>query len=151
MTATGNPGASVVTTLKAMPAAAYPDDPTCDCQRPHPDPEDTWRHIDTEVVPKLWVTGQPLAGDTSRLAAWEGLGAKVVVDVTTHGHALPRPSAITRVWLPTPDDGAVRDATWLDSVGALDAHTPTVVHCPMGVNRAPVWPTRSCWPGAMTP
>lgn|GEM_PF-3365081 len=109
----------------------------CSCVG-HPAPEDDWRHVVSEVAPGLFVTGEPLEGDDGPLAEWERLGADLVIDLTDHGRPLPRTSAISRVWLPTPDDGSPRDPAWIAAVvGAAAGAQSVVVHCHMGVARAP--------------
>ena len=108
----------------------------CPCPG-HPAPEDDWRHVVSEVAPGLFVTGEPLGGDPGPLGEWERLGVELVVDLTDGGRPLARPSSIRRVWLPTPDDGSPRDPSWLAAVAAAGAQPNVLVHCHMGVARAP--------------
>ena len=113
--------------------------PVPDCTCPgHPAPEDEWRHVVSEVAPGLFVTGEPLSGDPGPLRRWERLGVETVLDLTDRGRPLAKPSTVRRVWLPTPDDGSLRDPAWMASVAREAAHGERVlVHCHMGVARAP--------------
>jgi len=108
----------------------------CRCERPHPPPEDDWRHVVSAVADGVFVTGQPRRGDDGPLTEWESLGVERVIDVTDEGSPLPRPSTIDRVWLPTPDDGSARDPEWLEGIATAGSGT-VLVHCHMGVARAP--------------
>ena len=102
---------------------------------PHPPPEDDWRSVLSEIADGLWVTGEPLTGNDAPLAEWERHGAATVLDVTDHGAPLVRPSSVRRMWVPTPDDASPREASWMAAVLAVEG--PVVVHCHMGVARAP--------------
>lgn len=111
----------------------------CACPRPHPPGEDEYRHVVSIVAPGLAVSGQPMKRDTVPPAAWEARGVHLVIDLTDDGSPITTPmSAISRVWLPAPDDGSPRDPRWFEATTAAATRSDSVlVHCHMGVARGP--------------
>jgi hypothetical protein len=110
----------------------------CACVRPHPPAEDDWRPVVSNIAPGLFVTGQPMQGSAVPLVAWAQRGVQVVIDVTDEGTSFTMPSPLRRVWIPTPDDGLTREPRWFSDVAAAAGPTaPVLVHCHMGVARAP--------------
>jgi len=63
----------------------------------------------------------------------------LVIDLTDDGSPITTPmSAVSRVWLPAPDDGSPRDPRWFESTTAAAERADSVlVHCHMGVARGP--------------
>ncbi len=111
----------------------------CACPRPHPPGEDEFRHVVSIVAPGLAVSGQPMKRDTVPPASWEARGVHLVIDLTDDGSPITTPmSAVSRVWLPAPDDGSPRDPRWFESTTAAAERADSVlVHCHMGVARGP--------------
>lgn len=91
----------------------------------------------TPVAPNLWVTGEPpLDGYELTALAWSKLGVEIVLDLTTTERGemdLP----VERVWLPLEDDGSRRPDWWFEEVCDAASGRPALVHCHMGVARAP--------------
>ena len=111
----------------------------CACLRPHPPGEDEFRHAVSIVAPGLAVSGQPMKHDTVPPASWEVRGVRLSIDLTDDGSPITTPmSAVSRVWLPAPDDGSPRDPRWFEATTAAASRSDSVlVHCHMGVARGP--------------
>lgn len=114
----------------------------CDCGQQHPDAELQYRPVVSSVAPGLVVTGQPPIPSTSTTAstpeAWRSAGIDLVLDVTWRGAPLASNSTVRRVWLPVQDDGTPRDPAWFDAIAtAVDGASCVLVHCHLGVARAP--------------
>lgn len=111
----------------------------CACPYPHPPGEDEFRHVVSIVAPGLAVSGQPMKRDTVPPASWEARGVRLVIDLTDDGSPITTPmSAVSRVWLPAPDDGSPRDPRWFEATTAAATRSDSVlVHYHMGVARGP--------------
>lgn len=111
----------------------------CACVRPHPPGEDEFRHVVSIVAPGLAVSGQPMKHDIVPPAAWDLRGVRLAIDLTDDGSPITTPTAaVSRVWLPAPDDGSPRDPRWFEATTAAAARSDSVlVHCHMGVARGP--------------
>lgn len=114
------------------------------------DPAHWWR-TPCEVLPWLFVcgdldTGRPEAG-RAQLAAWHRLGITDIIDVRVEwndkGFVMKFEPSIDYHWLGTDDDGRGQSDAWFESIIAaalkarLNPDGKMLVHCHMGVNRAP--------------
>ena len=141
MTENRNPNTSGDQTGLNLDHASAPGEPA--------DPAVWWRHL-CEVDDRLYVCGD-LPSDTDGfervLGEWVAAGITHVVDVRSEwndadrvGDAAP---SLDYTWLGTHDEGGTQDAAWFEAgVDAItmalgDPAARVVVHCHMGVNRAP--------------
>lgn len=112
-------------------------------------PESWWRQL-CEVTDRLFLCGDlpHEQGDFDRmLQGWVDAGITHIVDLRGEWSDESRVAAhqpeITYVWQGTHDNGGSQDKTWFDhGVAAIsdaldDPDARVVVHCHMGVNRAP--------------
>jgi len=112
-------------------------------------PVELWRHP-CRVLDQLYVSGDlPIrsAEFDAQLDQWIDEGITHIVDLRgEHSDAdrvADRHPHVTYVWLGTHDDGGTQDASWFDAgVDAIldalaDPDAKVIVHCHMGVNRAP--------------
>jgi dual specificity phosphatase 3 len=116
---------------------------------PSTDPAGWWRHL-------CWVTDRlALCGDLShdrdlacnQLVDWQAAGVTHIIDVRAEwsDESLVTAEApeLTYHWLGADDHGGTHSGDWFDSgVGAVraafeDPDAKVVIHCHMGVNRAP--------------
>ncbi len=113
------------------------------------DPAAWWRRP-CEVDDRLYVCGD-LPSDPEGfqrvLGEWLDVGITHIVDVRSEWSDADRVAVaapeVTYVWLGTHDDGGVQEAAWFDAgvdaitMGLGDPTARVLVHCHMGVNRAP--------------
>jgi len=120
-------------------------------QRPvRPDnPRRYWRSL-CWVTPRIAICGDlPTDRDEAReqLRDWEENGITHEIDVRIEANDagfVAANSAITYVWHGVDDDGGRRDDSWFDEVTGIitgilasDPEAKVVVHCHLGLNRAP--------------
>lgn len=113
------------------------------------DPAAWWRRP-CEVDDRLYVCGD-LPSDSEGfqrvLGEWLEAGITHIVDVRSEWSDADRVADaapdLTYTWLGTHDDGGTQEAAWFDSgvdaitMGLGDPTARVLVHCHMGVNRAP--------------
>jgi len=113
------------------------------------DPAAWWRRP-CEVDDRLYVCGD-LPSDSEGfqrvLGEWLEAGITHIVDVRSEWNDADRVAAatpdLTYTWLGTHDDGGIQEAAWFDAgvdaitMGLGDPTARVLVHCHMGVNRAP--------------
>lgn len=125
------------------------DTNTMSIESSNPQPADWWRQA-CPVTDRIFVCGD-LPHDpeafTEQLDEWVRLGVTTIVDVrgewTDEVRVLDQHPHIEYVWLGTHDSGGTQSTGWFDSgVAAIraalaDPEAKVLVHCHMGVNRAP--------------
>ncbi|NBQ99436.1 MAG: hypothetical protein EBT97_03105 [Actinobacteria bacterium] len=112
-------------------------------------PRNYWRAL-CWVTPRIALCGDLPTDRTealAQLAHWEANGITHEIDVRVEANDaafVEANSAITYIWHGVDDDGGRRDDTWFDAVvGEItailtrDPEARIVVHCHLGVNRAP--------------
>jgi protein-tyrosine phosphatase len=100
----------------------------------HPEEENLWRGRLTHVGEDVWVSGELLGGEKKQC---DTLSIEAILDVTDHGKTWEDDNRHV-IWAPSHDDGNARDPRWMRLVGeAGEDPGRLLVHCHMGVNRAP--------------
>ena len=114
------------------------------------DPNSWWRRL-SWVTPRLAISGDLPAPDTAAQALldqWRAAGVTTIVDLRGEHSDKHRVNEwapeLDYIWLGTHDTGGDQDVRWFiegveEVLGALsaDPEAKVLVHCHMGVNRAP--------------
>lgn len=110
----------------------------CACNTTHTAVENRWRHTVTELVPGLFLTGEPEPGEFSeRHREWSTLGVELVIDLTLGGSADFDRHGLRSLNHPETDDGSRKPVEWFDDVVSAARQCSTLMYCHTGTSCGP--------------
>jgi hypothetical protein len=110
----------------------------CACHVTHTVAENRWRRTVTELVPGLFLTGEPEPGEFSdRYREWSSLGLELVIDLTFGASADFDRHGLRVLNHPETDDGSRKPLEWFDDVVSAARQSSTLMYCHTGTSCGP--------------